>query len=159
MAEVGDQVRPLSAHDASKIPADVTGIGARDGVPRVSRGRHAAVADHARHAAVSDALELSVPSGGGIQTSKLTAGLVTPVTRQNAGRPVIGADPGGVNERPVTRSADTMVVSESRSADSFAQASFAANVLTATPAEQISVAARAARASRRVHVPLRVSAV
>src|SRR5437899_7040773 len=47
----------------------------------------------------------------GSHTSNLTAGLVTPATRQNSGRPLIACEPGGVNEGPRTSSADVMVVS------------------------------------------------
>jgi hypothetical protein len=37
-------------------------------------------------------------------------GVSVAATRQNAGRPVIGVEPGGVNEPPVTSVADVIVV-------------------------------------------------
>src|SRR5262249_6745177 len=47
----------------------------------------------------------------GSHTSNFTAGLVTPATRQNAGRPLIACEPGGVNDGPPTSSADVICVS------------------------------------------------
>jgi hypothetical protein len=55
-------------------------------------------------------------------TSDVLVGLMTPVTRQKSGSPVMGARaPGGVNEPPVTIVAALIVTLESRTLDSASQ--------------------------------------